>query len=151
MKTVAQRWMAPTTIGIGGTIVAGAVAVGHGWSNALIAEVITALLSGMYYVLTRSSSDVGAVYARRADERQRLVYLRASALALKLMLITAFVCAVVTVAMNDNYWQADVIGSVGGVAFVVGLASFGSNDEQRSGEDGTVEAKQLRSGRGVME
>jgi hypothetical protein len=56
------------------------------------------------------------------------VYLRASATALRVMLGVAFICVVVTVALNDNYWQSDVIGSLGAVTFLFCLAAYGDND-----------------------
>jgi hypothetical protein len=150
MRTSSQRWMAPTVVGVAGTLVAGALAIGHGWSKALIAEVVTVILSAGYFVLTGRKSDIGAIYAHRSDERQHLVYLRASAVALRVMLLTAFVCALVSVAMNDSCWQADVIGTVGGVAFVIGLATFGAEGAEREVPNGTGGAS-LRSARGVME
>ncbi len=126
-----SRWQAPATVIIGGSIIALAVGIGHGWSKALIAEAIVLALGVGYFLLTGSNSDVGAIYGGRADERQHQVYLRASAAALRIMLGTAFICAVITVALNDSYWQSDVIGSVGGLAFLICLVAFG-DDETRS-------------------
>ena len=127
-----SRWYAPVTVIIGGSIIALAVAIGHGSSKALITQIITLVLGIGYFLLTRSNSDVGTIYGGLADERQHLVYLRASATALRVMLGAAFVCAVITVALNDNYWQSDVIGSVGGVAFLVCLAAYGDDDDDRA-------------------
>lgn len=131
-----SRWYAPVTVMIGGSIIALAVGVGHDWSKALVTETITLVLGGTYFMLARSNSDIGTIYGGRADERQHQVYLRASATALRVMLGAAFVCATITVALNDNYWQSDVIGSVGGVAFLLCLAAYGANDvgAQDSGE-----------------
>ena len=67
------RWLAPVTVIIGGSIIALAVGIGHDWLKALIAEIITLVLGVSYYLLTRSNSDVGAIYGGRADERQHLV------------------------------------------------------------------------------
>jgi hypothetical protein len=66
--------------------------------------------------------------------------MNASRLALIVMICAAFVCAVVTVALNENYWQADVIGSAGGVTFLLGLVIYGAHDERSPSE-----------GRGIME
>lgn len=122
------RWQAPITVIIGGSIIALAVGIGHGWSKALITEVAVVVLAGGYYLLTGGNSDLSAIYGARADERQHLVYLRASATALRVMLGAAFVCAVITIALKESYWQSDVIGSVGGVAFLLCLATFGDGD-----------------------
>jgi|GEM_PF-1287398 len=129
------RWLAPVTVIIGGSFIALAVGIGHDWLKALIAEIITLVLGVSYYLLTRSNSDVGAIYGGRADERQHLVYLRASAIALRVMLGAAFVCAVITVALNDNYWQSDVIGSVGGVSFLLCLATYGHENARAHESD----------------
>jgi hypothetical protein len=122
------RWHAAGTVLIGGSIIALAVGFGHDWVKALITEMIVLVLGAGYYFLTGSNSDLGAIYGGRADERQHLVYLRASATALRVMLGAAFICAVVTIALNDNYWQSDVIGSLGAVAFLVCLAAYGDHD-----------------------
>ena len=124
-----SRWLAPATVIIGGSIIALAVGIGHEWSKGLITEIITLVLSAAYFMLTRRNADIGAIYGGRADEREHLVYLRASATALRVMLGAAFVCAVITVALNDSYWQSDVIGSVGGVGFLFCLAAYGDSDD----------------------
>jgi uncharacterized membrane protein len=153
MKTLTHsRLLAPLTVAFGGTIIAIAVGMGHGWGNALIAEVITLCVAAGYFLLTGSNSDVGAIYGNRADERQRIVYWRASALALRVMLFAAFVCVAVTVAMKDNYWQADVIGSVGGASFLLGLAGYGASDEKSlEGNSDERSSERDHSSRGVME
>jgi len=51
------------------------------------------------------------------------------------MLGAAFVCAVITVALNDNYWQSDVIGSVGGVSFLLCLATYGHENARAHESD----------------
>jgi Predicted membrane protein (DUF2178) len=135
MKALSNpRWHAAGTVLIGGSIIALAVGLGHDWAKALIAEIVVLVLAVGYYLLTGSNSDVGAIYGGRADERQHLVYLRASATALRVMLVAAFVCVVVTIALNDNYWQSDVIGSLGAVAFLSCLAAYGDHDAGNHGE-----------------
>ena len=135
MKVIGSaRWHAAATVLLGGSIIALAVGFGHDWVNALVTELIVVVLGVGYYFLTRSNSDVGAIYGGRADERQHLVYLRASATALRVMLVAAFVCVVVTIAVNDNYWQSDVIGSLGAVAFLSCLAAYGDHDAGIHGE-----------------
>jgi hypothetical protein len=153
MKTLKHsRLRAPLTVVGGGTVIALAVGIGHGWSNALIAEVVALCIAAGYYLLTGSNSDVGAIYGNRADERQRIVYWRASAMALRATLLAAFVCAVVTVALKDNYWQADVIGSLGGASFLLGLAGYGASDEKSlEGDDDERSSNRDHSSRGVME
>jgi len=57
-----SRWYAPVTVIIGGSIIALAVAIGHGSSKALITQIITLVLGIGYFLLTRSNSDVGTIY-----------------------------------------------------------------------------------------
>jgi hypothetical protein len=142
------------TVIIGGSTIALAVGIGHDWSKALITEIITLVLGVGYFLLTRSSSDLGAIYGERADERQHQVYLRASATALRIMLGAAFVCAVITVALKDNYWQSDVIGSVGGGAFLLCLAAYGDNDARADDSEEAMReetAPKANGAKGVME
>lgn len=117
------------TVAVAGTVMSGAVALGHTWGDALISEVVTMLLALGYFVVTSSNSDVGAIYARRADERQHLVVLRASRFAMLAMFAVAFFGAAVTVALGEDYWQFDLVGSLGGVAYLLGLLSNGSHVE----------------------
>jgi peptidoglycan/LPS O-acetylase OafA/YrhL len=131
MKTVKNsRAYAPLwTIAIG-SILAGAVAIGHTWGDALITEVVTLAISLVYFFVTGRDSDVGAIYGQRSDERQRDVRARASRLGFVAAILAAYACAAISVAMNKSYWQADVIASVGGVGFLLGIAKYGAHDER---------------------
>ena len=139
-KRIVSRLLMPLAVIAAGSVAAGAVAVGHTWLDALITEIVSLAVATGYFILTGRDSDAGAIYSRRTDERQQVVRMNASRLAFIVMICAAFVCVVVTVALNDNYWQADVIGSLGGVAFLLGLAIYGAHDERTPGP-----------GRGIME
>lgn len=128
-KTRHPHVLAPAVVTVAGTVLSGAVAIGHSWRDALIAEVVTLLLGVGYFALTRSDSDLGAIYGRRADERQRQVLLKASRVSFVVMICAAFLCAVVTVALGQNYWQADLIGSLGGVSYLLSMAAQGARDD----------------------
>jgi predicted membrane channel-forming protein YqfA (hemolysin III family) len=86
-----------------------------------------------YFFITGSKGDIGAIYRRRTDERQRNVSMKASRLAMIVMFALCFVIALIEVASNSNYWQEDAIGSVGGVSFFVGLVIYGVRDEDTAG------------------
>jgi uncharacterized membrane protein len=129
-----SRLLVPITVIAAGSIVAGAVAVGHTWPDALIAEIVALAVATAYYVVTGRDSDAAAIYGRRSDERQAIVRMNASRLAFVVMICAAFVCAVVTVALDDDYWQADVIGSLGGLAFLLGLAIYPAHDDHSPDE-----------------
>ena len=127
-RTRRMRFVAPVVVIVAGSGVAGAVAIGHTWTDALITEVVTLLIGVGFFLLAKSESDVGAIYGHRADERQREVLFRASRLALTVMMIAAFACVLMTVALGDNYWQADLIGSLGGLTYLLGLMIYGAHD-----------------------
>ena len=132
-KTKFSRLLAPVVVTVAGSVIAGAVAIGHTWADALIAELVTLVIGIGYFLLTGSDSDVGAIYGHRADERQRLVVMKAARLATIAMVGVAFVCVVITVALDDNYWQADVIGTLGGLSYVFGMFVYGAHDNDSVG------------------
>jgi hypothetical protein len=142
-----SRFAVPITVIAAGSVLAGAVAAAHTWQGALITELVTLVIAAAYYATTRRDSDAGAIYGQRADERQVMVRMEASRLAFIVMLCAAFVCAVVTVALNDNYWQADVIGSLGGLTFLLGLVFFGARNQRTSGEVHGIMDASNKSGR----
>ena len=145
-RTRRSHLLAPVVVSVAGTGVAGAVAIGHSWADALITELVTLLIGTGYFFLTKSDSDVGAIYGHRADERQREVLYRASRLALIVMIVAAFVCVLITVAMGDNYWQADLIGSLGGLAYLLGLMIYGAHESGGVGFQSDVMASGVTSG-----
>jgi peptidoglycan/LPS O-acetylase OafA/YrhL len=129
INTRNSRLCAPIAVVVIGSGIAGATAIGHTWVDALITETVTLALAFGYFLLTGSDSDIGAIYGRRSDERQTTVRLQAARFAFVVMIGAAFVCAVISIALNETYWQADVIGSVGGVAFVASIMHRGVRDE----------------------
>lgn len=128
-STKTQRFTAPAVVFVGGTIIAAAIAVGHGWSNAAIAEVVTIVLAAGYYLLAGSDSDLGAVYGNRADERQVQVVMRASHISMLLMFAIAFVGVVITVALKKQYWEFELFGNAGGFAYLISILVLGNHDE----------------------
>jgi hypothetical protein len=128
-STKSQRLTAPAVVWVGGTIIAGAIAIGHGWSNAALAEGITILLGVGYYLLAGSDSDLGAVYGNRADERQVQVVMRASHISMLLMLAIAFVGVVISVALKKQYWEFELFGNAGGFAYLLSILFLGARDE----------------------
>lgn len=131
MKLVKNsRAYAPLCTLVIGSIIAGAVAIGHTWADALIAEIVTVVVSLGYFILTGRDSDVGAIYGQRSDERQREVRAKASRVGFVAAVLAAYACAVIAVATNQSYWQSDVIAAVGGIGFLSGIAKFGAHDER---------------------
>jgi hypothetical protein len=130
-------------LAIVGTVIAGAVVLGRGWSAAIAVEIFTLLTVGFFYGVGRSDSDVGAVFGNRTDERQRLIQMKARELAMIVMYLTAVICVAIALALKQNYWQADVIGSVGGLTFIVGLRIYGPRDDRAGGADTGIMASSV--------
>jgi hypothetical protein len=117
-----------------GTIVAGGVFVGKGWAAAVAVEIaILLLVFFLIFGLTRSDNDVAAIYAHRTDERQQLVALKARSLSMIVMYATALVCVSIAIGLKQQYWQADVIVSLGGLSYLAGLRLYGAHEEHPVG------------------
>jgi hypothetical protein len=113
-----------------GTIVAGGVAVGRGWGAAIAVEIaILLLVFFVIFGLTRSENDVAAIYGHRSDERQQLVALKARSLSMVVMYAAALVCVSIAIGLKQEYWQADVVVSLGGLSYLVGLKIYGAHEE----------------------
>jgi len=113
-----------------GTIVASGVAVGVGWEAAIAVEIaILLLVFFLIFGLTRSDNDIAAIYGHRTDERQRLVALKARSLSMVVMYAAALVCVSVAIGLKQEYWQADVVVSMGGLSYLVGLRIYGAHEE----------------------
>jgi 1,4-dihydroxy-2-naphthoate octaprenyltransferase len=113
-----------------GTIVASGVAVGRGWEAAIAVEIaILLLVFFLIFGLTRSDNDIAAIYGHRTDERQRLVALKARSLSMVVMYAAALVCVSVAIGLKQEYWQADVVVSLGGLSYLAGLRIYGAHDE----------------------
>ena len=128
-----SRLRAPAAIASLGTIIAGAVAYGRGWSAAITVEIFVFLAAAYVYGLARSDSDIGAVFGRRTDERQRLIEMKARELSMAVMYLASVVCVAIALSLKQNYWQADVIGSVGGISFMLGLKIYSPHEDESLG------------------
>lgn len=112
------------------TTVAGGVAIGRGWGAAIAVEIaILALVFFLIFGLTHTDNDIAAIYGHRSDERQRLVALKARSLSMVIMYVAALVCVSVAIALKQAYWQADVVVSLGGLSYLVGLRIYGAHEE----------------------
>lgn len=130
------RWRTPLSIFVIGTAAAGAVAATSGWADAATVEIFAVLTAAGFFALAGSDSDAGAVFGHRMDERQGEVALRAQALAFRVMYLVSVVCVVVVLSQRGSYWQADVVGSSGGITFIVGLRLYGLRSGAPAREDG---------------
>src|ERR1017187_1243162 len=113
-----SRLRAPAAIAALGTIIAGAVAYGRGWSAAITVEIFVFLAAAYVYGLARSDSDIGAVFGRRTDERQRLIEMKARELSMAVMYLASVVCVAIALSLKQNYWQGGVLWRGGGTRFL---------------------------------
>lgn len=127
------RLIAPASTLAVGTAAAIAVRIGHTWTDAIVFEVFILVLSTGWFLLTLTKSDVGAIYGQRQDERQQHVVLRASRFAMIVLFAVTYLTLLIQVASNKVYWQEDVILSVGGVSYFLGLLMYGSHNEDDQG------------------
>jgi hypothetical protein len=126
-----------------GTALAVAVAVSRGWSAAIGVEVAVFLIAAYLYLLGGNDSDAGAVIGNRADERQKLVRLKAQSLAMTVMYLAALIAWAVAIALKGLYWPFDLIFSCGGITFLIGLQIYGVRADSPIG---STDALQDRSG-----
>lgn len=131
-----SRVRTPLGILVIGTAAAAAVVASSGWLDAGTVELFTILTAVGFFAVAGSDSDAGAIFGHRMDERQGEVALRAQALAFRVSYVVAVVCVVTMLARRASYWQADVVGSAGGLAFLLGLRVYGVRSEGRPVDEG---------------
>jgi hypothetical protein len=105
MRPSHSRLRAPVLMLILGIGLAAAEAVGHGWHDAILIEVIAVVAAGGYFL-------VGGIYGSLGDERQQMVRLRAQALAAQLTALAAVMGFLVQLARRDPNSHVSVLLSV---------------------------------------
>ena len=117
----------PVLAGVGGSAISLAVGLGHGkWEAIVIGEVVTAIAVVVFYLAGRHDSDVGAVLARRADERQVLIRMKASRVSAVVGVLASVVACVIAAAMDATYWPFEVIYIAIGASYLISLAIYGA-------------------------
>jgi len=116
-----SRLRSPAVMAVGGTVIAGASALGSGWPAGVAVEVVTVAACAAYWVVGGRDTDVGAIIGSRPDERQTSVAMRASALAASVMAGVALVGFAVAVALHAAAWPFELVADTGAAAFVAGL------------------------------
>lgn len=120
------RLSTPLMAGVGGTAISLSVGLGqHQWAAIVIGEVVTLLVVILLLVVTGQSSDVGAVLARRADERQELVRLQAARVSAIVAVAASIIACVSAAALGATYWPYEVIYLTGGISYLIGIRLYG--------------------------
>lgn len=120
-QRLTPRLRAPLLTGVVGLGLAIVVAVGAGWTAAAPVAAISIVAALVYYWLGGTSTDVGALLARRADERQATVRLWVRAFAGVVMLTGGLVGAIVASMLGQPAWPYALIVGVGTVTLAGGL------------------------------
>jgi hypothetical protein len=118
----ARRWATTATLAAGGAAVTLAAWVGGEPYLAVALAVIYVVCCGVAFLWSRGSGDVAALIRLTGDERQRLIDLRATAVAGLATLAFCLGGAIVDLARGGtgNPWA--LICAIGGLAYVVALA-----------------------------
>lgn len=126
---IRHRFWTPALAAVFGTGIAFAIGIGWGWRGALVSEVVTLIWSAILYAAGGEDTDVGAVLGGRADERQKLVRLRAAQLSMVVTLVAVVVACVIAAAVKVAFWPFEVLAVIIGVAYLGGLTVYGLGRE----------------------
>jgi hypothetical protein len=98
---------------------------GHAWWLSVAMEVTVLVTAVTTYVRAGEDSDEGALAGSRADERQRLLSLRARALGWNFGMIAAFIGVTIAVAVKAAWvWPFLVILAVTGFGYLLGWSTY---------------------------
>ena len=132
MAFIRPRLRKPLGIALAGTVFAAAWALrgGHSWQLS-IAMVVTVLVSAITtYVRAGEDNDDGALAGSRADERQKLLSLRARALGWNFAMIAAFIGVTIGVAVKAAWWWPFlVIFAIAGFGQLLGWSTYTTAEE----------------------
>jgi hypothetical protein len=143
IKVIRPRLRKPLLRGIAGLGLAGAWAIGAGGHGRWLAIVIAIVVLGnavAWYVWAGNDSDDGALLGSRADERQKLVGQKARALAGVVAMAAAYTGLVFALAAKRaDAWPFAVLLAVTGLAYLLGLSSYGEPDPADDADAGHEE------------
>ena len=121
------RLWVPLMAGVGGTAISLSVGLGqHHWEAIVIGEAVTMLVVGLLFAASTQDSDIAAVLARRADERQELVRLQASRVSAVVAVTGSVIACVVAAAQDTAYWPYEAIYIAAGLAYLISIRLYGA-------------------------
>ena len=119
-KTNRQYWVTPTVGVLVGVIYLIAFSVGGRPGDGLIGLAVMVVFSATVAWLGYRSETVRGLLDRR-DERITGIDLRATAVTALAMIVTVLIGFVIDISRGGNGWPYDLIGAVGGLAYVVAV------------------------------
>jgi hypothetical protein len=122
-----RRLRTPVFALVFGSVISTAIGIGQSWIGAAITYAVTAVVAGIFYVVgwSESESDASAVIGGRADERQKLVRLRAAQAGLVTAVVAAGIACLISAIVKAAFWPYEVIVDVVVVAYLIGLRAYG--------------------------
>ena len=129
---IRPRLRKPLGIALAGTVFAAAWALrgGPAWQLSVTMEVTVLVAAVTTYVRAGEDNDDGALAGSRADERQKMLSLRARALGWNFAMVAAFIGVTIGVAVKATWWWPFlVILAVGGFGYLLGLSNYGVAEE----------------------
>jgi membrane protein YqaA with SNARE-associated domain len=138
-RKIHRSTWAPMFALIAGSAIAISVGAGeHRWKFLLIAEIVTVLGAAVLYLIGRGDSDVADVAGGRADERQKLIALKASRLSQLVGLGATLLACVIAAASKKSFWPYEVLFVVIGLSYWAGIGIYGSSEVIPEDEDDRV-------------
>lgn len=146
MAFIRPRLRKPLGIALAGTVFAAAWALrgGHAWQLSVAMEVTVLVSAITTYVRAGEDTDEGALAGSRADERQKMLSLRARALGWNFAMIAAFIGVTIGVAVKAIWWWPFlVIFAVAGFGQLLGWSTYSTAEEGTADDANT--GHQVRS------
>jgi hypothetical protein len=146
MAFIRPRLRKPLGIALAGTVFAAAWALrgGGAWQLSVAMEVTVLVAAITTYVRAGEDNDDGALAGSRADERQKMLSLRARALGWNFAMVAAFIGLSIAVAVKAAWWWPFLaIFAVAGFGYLLGLSNYGIAEEDPA--DDANDGPQVRS------
>lgn len=133
MSFIRPRWRKPAGTILAGTVFAVAWIIRggpHWWLWVILIGVAALGRAFAFYVWAGEDDDLGALAGSRADERQKQLSTRSWALTGRSAMVAAFAGLTVAVAVSATWWWPfAVILVVTGLAYLLGLSTYGIAEE----------------------
>ena len=132
MALIRPRLRKPLGIALAGTVFAAAWALrgGGAWQLSVAMEVTVLASAVTTYVRAGEDNDDGALAGSRADERQKMLSLRARALGWNFAMAAAFIGVTIAVAVKATWWWPFlVILAVTGFGQLLGWLTYTTAEE----------------------
>jgi hypothetical protein len=140
LSFIRPRWRKPAWVVLAGTVFAAAWVIRGGrywWLWVILVAAAVAARAFALYLWSGEDDDLGALAGSRADERQKLLSLRARALAFNVTALIAFAGLTAGIAVRATWWWPfAVILAANACGYLFGLSAYGIAEEDPAGDAG---------------